>query len=133
MRCPDSVHSNFSSKCCPDLTEHFLSTWKYLRCFVPQKVVKIRDTKFGVAMVLEAVKLVLGFKVDPYDVLKKTVKEIQSLHQVYSSCPIFGVEYSDVDEGEEPATPTSDAIQEDVELVHTRSDTLAVSPYQLPN
>lgn len=79
-------------------------------------------------MVLEAVKLVLGFKVDPYDVLKKTIKEIQSLHQVYSSSPIFGVEYSDVDEREEPATPPSDAIQEDVELVNTHSDTLAVSP-----
>ena len=93
-----------------------------------QKVVKVRDTKFGVAMVLEAGTMVLGFKVDPYEALKKVIKEIQSLHQVYSACPIFGVEYSDVDdEGEGPATPTTDAIQEDVELVNTKQDTLAVS------
>ena len=95
--------------------------------FATQKVVKVRDTKFGVAMVLEAGTMVLGFKVDPYDVLKKTIKEIQSLHQVYSACPIFGVEYSDTEEGEEPTPPSSDTIQEDVELVSTNSDTLAVS------
>ena len=76
---------------------------------------------------LEAGSLVLGFKVDPYETLKKIIKEIQSLHQVYSSSPIFGVEFSTADEWEGPATPTSDAIQEDVELVTTKKDTLAVS------
>ena len=92
-----------------------------------QKVVKVRDTKFGVAMVLEAGNLVLGFKVDPYETLKKIVKEIQSLHQVYSSSPIFGVEHSTPDEWEGPAPPTTDTIQEDVELVSTKKDNLAVS------
>ena len=93
-----------------------------------QKVVKVRDTKFGIAMVLEADTMVLGFKVDPYDALKKVVKEIQSLHQVCNSCPIFGVEYSVTDEGGEgPATHTTDVIQEEVELIDTKRDTLAVS------
>ena len=78
-------------------------------------------------MVLEAGSLVLGFKLDPYEMMKKIIKEIQSLHQVYSASPIFGVEYASVDEWEGPATPTSDAIQEDVELVATKKDTLAVS------
>ena len=77
--------------------------------------------------------MVLGFKVDPYEVLKKTMKEIQSLHQVYSTCPIFGVEYSDIEEGERPATPTTDTIQEDVELITTKKDTLAVSQSNLCN
>ena len=90
-------------------------------------MVKVRDTKFGVAMVLEAGNLVLGFKVDPYETLKKIVKEIQSLHQVYSSSPIFGVEYSTADEWEGPTPPSTDTIQEDVELVGTKEDTLAVS------
>jgi Bardet-Biedl syndrome 5 protein len=94
--------------------------------YLQMKVVKVRDTKFGIAMVLEAGTMVLGFKVDPYDALKKIVKEIQSLHQVYSSCPIFGVEYSVADEeGEGPAPPTTDVIQEEVELVDTKRDTLA--------
>ena len=78
-------------------------------------------------MVLEAGNLVLGFKVDPYETLKNIVKEIQSLHQVYSAFPIFGVEYSTADEWEGPTPPTNDTIQEDVELVGTKTDTLAVS------
>ncbi|CAI8013130.1 Bardet-Biedl syndrome 5 protein homolog [Geodia barretti] len=90
--------------------------------YLQMKVVKVRDTKFGVAMVLEAGNLVLGFKVDPYETLKKIVKEIQSLHQVYSSSPIFGVEYSTADEWEGPTPPTTDTIQEDVELVGTKED-----------
>ena len=82
--------------------------------------------------VVKAGTMVLGFKVDPYDALKKVVKEIQSLHQVYSSCPIFGVEYSVADEGGEgPVTPTTDVIQEEVELVDTKRDTLAVSLKQI--
>ena len=94
-----------------------------------QKVVKVRETKFGVAMVLEGGTLVLGFKVDPYESLKKVMKEIQSLHQVYSACPIFGVEYltGDEGEGEKAAPPINDVIQEDVELVTTKKDSLAVS------
>ena len=94
-----------------------------------QKVVKVRETKFGVVMVLEGGTLVLGFKVDPYESLKKVMKEIQSLHQVYSACPIFGVEYltGDEGEGEKAAPPINDVIQEDVELVTTKKDSLAVS------
>jgi Bardet-Biedl syndrome 5 protein len=93
--------------------------------YLQMKVVKVRDTKFGVAMVLEAGNLVLGFKVDPYETLKKIVKEIQSLHQVYSSSPVFGVEYSTADEWEGPTPPITDTIQEDVELVGTKKDALA--------
>lgn len=36
---------------------------------------------------------VLGFKIDPMDKLQDGVKEINSLHKVYSANPIFGVEY----------------------------------------
>ena len=35
----------------------------------------------------------LGFRVDPVEKLHEVVKEIQSLHKVYSACPIFGVEF----------------------------------------
>lgn len=35
----------------------------------------------------------LGFRVDPVEKLQETAKEIQSLHRVYSACPIFGVEF----------------------------------------
>ncbi|KPP70577.1 Bardet-Biedl syndrome 5 protein-like [Scleropages formosus] len=36
---------------------------------------------------------VLGFKIDPLDKLQDVVKEINSLHKVYSASPIFGVDY----------------------------------------
>lgn len=35
----------------------------------------------------------LGFKIDPMDKLQDAVKEINSLHKVYSANPIFGVEF----------------------------------------
>lgn len=37
---------------------------------------------------------VLGFKLDPEDKLRELYKELTSLHTVYSTKPIFGVEYS---------------------------------------
>ncbi len=59
---------------------------------------KIRDSKFGVAMVLETVQssggFVLGFRVDPVDKLKDIVQEIHSLYQVFHASPIFGVDYT---------------------------------------
>lgn len=36
---------------------------------------------------------VLGFKIDPLEKLHESVKEINSLHKVYSASPIFGVNY----------------------------------------
>lgn len=36
---------------------------------------------------------VLGFKIDPLEKLQESVKEINSLHKVYSANPIFGVDY----------------------------------------
>ncbi len=35
----------------------------------------------------------LGFKIDPEEKLKETFQEINSLYKVYSSSPIFGVEF----------------------------------------
>lgn len=35
----------------------------------------------------------LGFKIDPVDKLQDALKEINSLHKVYSVNPIFGVDY----------------------------------------
>ncbi len=53
----------------------------------PQKNVKVKDSKFGLAMVVESTKggglgLVLGFRIDPFEKLKEIAQEIQSLHQV---------------------------------------------------
>lgn len=59
--------------------------------------VRIRDSKFGLAMVVETLKdidgYVLGFRIDPHDKLKSVVHELHSLYQVFHRHPIFGVEY----------------------------------------
>ena len=89
-----------------------------LSLFVVKKSVKVTDSKFGVAMVLESTEqsgaCKLGFRIDPFEKMKEVVQEIQSLYrvspdcmsrpsmkshvliclwQVYSASPIFGVEY----------------------------------------
>uniref|UniRef100_A0A3Q2Z671 Bardet-Biedl syndrome 5 protein homolog n=1 Tax=Hippocampus comes TaxID=109280 RepID=A0A3Q2Z671_HIPCM len=59
---------------------------------------------------------VLGFKIDPVDKLQDALKEINSLHKVYSANPIFGVDY----EMEEKPLPLEEVTQEqppdDVEI-----------------
>ena len=35
----------------------------------------------------------MGFKIDPEDKLKEVFKEINSLYKIYSTSPIFGVEF----------------------------------------
>jgi histidinol phosphatase-like PHP family hydrolase len=35
----------------------------------------------------------LGFKIDPEEKLKEVFKEINSLYKIYSTSPIFGVEF----------------------------------------
>ena len=60
--------------------------------------VRLKDSKFGTALVIESSELsggyVLGFRIDPADRLEGIYKEISSLHKTYSESPIFGVEYS---------------------------------------
>ena len=58
---------------------------------------KIRDSKFGLALVIESSPAsggyVLGFRIDPAEKLQEAAKQIQSLHKIYSACPIFGIEF----------------------------------------
>jgi len=62
-----------------------------------QKSIKVRDSKFGFAMVIESTwqsgGYVLGFRIDPIEKLQDTAKQIQSLHRVYCSNPIYGVQH----------------------------------------
>jgi Bardet-Biedl syndrome 5 protein len=45
------------------------------------------------SFLLKSGNYVLGFKIDPEDKLKETYKEINSLYKIYSTTPIFGVEF----------------------------------------
>lgn len=65
--------------------------------YLQMTALKIRDSKFGVVLVietsLESGGYVLGFRIDPVEKLKEVHKEITSLYKVYSSTPIFGVNF----------------------------------------
>ncbi|KAL5006236.1 hypothetical protein ScPMuIL_015042 [Solemya velum] len=88
--------------------------------YLQMKTVKIRDSKFGVALVVESSQqsggYVLGFRIDPVEKLQQIVKEIQSLHKVYSSCPVFGVEFDTEEKPESLEELTVEQIQDDVEI-----------------
>ncbi|CEO97095.1 unnamed protein product (mitochondrion) [Plasmodiophora brassicae] len=83
--------------------------------------VRIRDSKFGKALVLTTTNssggYVLGFRIDPPERLQEVFQEICSLHQVFSENPIFGVRH----QLEEKALPLDQLIVkrqvDDVEIV----------------
>ncbi|CAL4167474.1 unnamed protein product, partial [Meganyctiphanes norvegica] len=66
--------------------------------FLQISSVKVRESKFGMALVVESSEAsggyVLGFRIDPVEKLHEVTKEISSLYEVYSSSPIFGVEFT---------------------------------------
>tara|TARA_B110001452_G_scaffold256248_1_gene249423 strand:+ start:117 stop:1154 length:1038 start_codon:yes stop_codon:yes gene_type:complete len=93
--------------------------------FLQMKVVRVRDSKFGPALVVETSQrcggYILGFRVDPADQLQAVFQEVQSLHAVFSNTPVFGVDYAT----EEKAAPLSELtvakVQDDVEFVDTEA------------
>uniref|UniRef100_A0A673M531 BBSome complex member BBS5 n=1 Tax=Sinocyclocheilus rhinocerous TaxID=307959 RepID=A0A673M531_9TELE len=99
--------------------------------------IRIRDSKFGLALVIESSQqtggYVLGFKIDPMDKLQDAVKEINSLHKVYSANPIFGVEY-EMEEKPQPLEElTVEQPPDDVEIEpdeHTDAFTVSFTSYQ---
>ena len=95
------------------------------------KVVRVRESKFGPALVVETSQrcggYILGFRVDPAEQLSAVFQEVQSLHRVFSQTPVFGVDYTT----EEKAAPieqlTVSRAQDDVEIVDTHEASADVS------
>lgn len=88
--------------------------------YLQMRSVKIRDSKFGLALVVESSQqsggFVLGFRIDPAEKLQQVVKEIQSLHRVYSSCPLFGVEFETEEKLDDSQHLSVERVQDDVEI-----------------
>ncbi|CAE1323438.1 BBS5 [Acanthosepion pharaonis] len=65
--------------------------------YLQMKNLKIRDSKFGIALVIESSSqsgsYVLGFRIDPKEKLEEVSKEITSLLRVFRADPQFGVQY----------------------------------------
>ncbi|KAL3831669.1 hypothetical protein ACJMK2_023392 [Sinanodonta woodiana] len=98
--------------------------------YLQMKTVKVRESKFGLALVVESTQqsggYVLGFRIDPQEKLQATAKEIQSLHRVYSTCPIFGVEFEEEERPQTLNELTIEKIQDDVEIeIEGQSDAFA--------
>uniref|UniRef100_A0A1I8F3J3 Bardet-Biedl syndrome 5 protein homolog n=1 Tax=Macrostomum lignano TaxID=282301 RepID=A0A1I8F3J3_9PLAT len=73
--------------------------------YMQMKSVRIKDSKFGLALVVETIAqsggYVLGFRIDPADKLKSVAQELQSLQRVYSSSdPVLGVQFDRLPEEE---------------------------------
>ncbi|ELU15448.1 hypothetical protein CAPTEDRAFT_176376 [Capitella teleta] len=101
--------------------------------YLQMKTVKVRDSKFGLALVIESSAssggYVLGFRIDPVEKLHEAVKEIQSLHRVYSSCPIFGIEYETEDKVQSIQELTVESVQDDVEIDNSADQSDAFAAY----
>ncbi|KAL3660479.1 hypothetical protein V7S43_014627 [Phytophthora oleae] len=89
---------------------------------------RIRGSKFGPALVIETSAAsggyILGFRVDPEERLHELFKEMQSLHSVFSTNPIYGVEF----EVEEKPAPLEQLKQprkmDDVEIEEDYSSSM---------
>ena len=101
--------------------------------YLQMKSVKVRDSKFGLALVIESSHqsggYVLGFRIDPTEKLQETVKEIQSLHRVYSACPIFGIDFETDDKHQTLEDLTIEPVQDDVEIDTSNDQTDAFAAY----
>jgi len=100
-----------------NLAENFNVSMPYLQI----KMIRIRDSKFGPALVVETSResggYILGFRIDPAERLNDVYKELLSLHKVYSVTPIFGVDFTVEDRPEPLAAVTVGKSADDVEIV----------------
>ncbi len=109
-----------------NLAENFNVSIPYLQI----KAIKVRDSKFGHALVIETSPrsggYILGFRVDPYEKLREVYQEIKTLHDVYSVTPIFGVKYTLEDKPSSISDLKVEHKADDVEIIEDENfDALA--------
>ncbi|GMH41457.1 hypothetical protein BSKO_09367 [Bryopsis sp. KO-2023] len=99
-----------------NLAENFNISIPYMRI----KGTRIRESKFGMALVIETTAesggYILGFRIDPKEHMEGVHKEIQSLWKVYSQNPIFGVDFAPDAAGTESMF-NSETMEDDVQIV----------------
>ncbi|CAG7732330.1 unnamed protein product [Allacma fusca] len=66
--------------------------------FLQISEIKIRDSKFGKALVIETAETggsyVLGFRIDPKEKLYGVHKTLLSIHETFNQYPVFGVDFN---------------------------------------
>lgn len=97
------------------------------------KTLKVRDSKFGYALVLETFArsggYILGFRIDPKEKLDEAFKELVNLHQVYATTPNFGVEFAVEAEAPSIQQLLAPRVEEDVEIIDDMADAHAMAAY----
>jgi len=91
--------------------------------YLQMAAVRVRDSKFGPALVIECQQrcggYILGFRVDPAEQLAAVFQEIQSLHRVFATTPVFGVDFTTEEKSAPLEQLTVSRTQDDVEIVDT--------------
>jgi Bardet-Biedl syndrome 5 protein len=89
---------------------------------VQLKCVRIRDSKYGMALVLETSEFsgayVLGFKIDG-DAIESIYTEITQLFQTFTQQPNFGVECIFEETEKNISEVTIPRVEDDIEVVET--------------
>jgi len=101
--------------------------------FLQMKSIRVRDSKFGLALVIETMPqsgaYVLGFRIDPVELLHQTAQEIQNIHQVFSTNPIFGISHAQEDKPLPLSQLKTKRKADDVEIVGDDDETDAFAMY----
>ena len=104
------------------------------------KQIRVRDSKFGRALVIETFSraggYILGFRIDPIDRLDEVIKELKNLHDIFSNNPIFGLEFT-VEDADETTTgsnvnkaaPFIRTADEDIEYTEEYEDAHVIAAY----
>eukprot|EP00599_Poterioochromonas_sp_BG-1_P007307 CAMPEP_0173151600 /NCGR_PEP_ID=MMETSP1105-20130129/11680_1 /TAXON_ID=2985 /ORGANISM="Ochromonas sp., Strain BG-1" /LENGTH=178 /DNA_ID=CAMNT_0014067013 /DNA_START=471 /DNA_END=1004 /DNA_ORIENTATION=- len=112
-----------------NLASNFNVSLPYLQI----RSIRLRDSKFGKALVLETFAksggYILGFRVDPQDRAQDVFKEISSLYQIYFNTPVFGVDFTVESETPPIAQLLQPKINEDAEIIEEQEDTHAIAAF----
>lgn len=100
-----------------NLAENFNVSIPYLQI----RVIRVRDSKFGHALVLETTGrsggYILGFRIDPMERLTSVFKEITAMHAVYTVNPMLGIKYHVEEKQGSIEERKIERKQDDVEIV----------------
>jgi Bardet-Biedl syndrome 5 protein len=70
-----------------------------------------------------------GFRIDPVERLDDVLKEATKLHSVFSTTPIFGVDFNFENEAPSIQELLQPRVEEDTELVEDQEDVHALAAY----
>eukprot|EP00943_MAST-04B_sp_MAST-4B-sp1_P003945 g3945.t1 len=112
-----------------NLAENFNVSIPYLQI----NVVRIRDSKFGLALVIQTRKegggYILGFRVDGENMLNRLHDEVVSMYEIYANKPNFGIEFDVEEKPEQLDNLRVHRKEDDVEIVDVDDGVESLAAY----